>query len=201
MAGTTGYAGGNHAQAAATGRYAARKAAAYVQTVPQAPVSRAQIEKEKQRVYGPVTRSTGMGWKEFRMGLTRVMQDYCGEYKNAETLQMGLHWLDSIRESEGSQVYARNPHELTRALECFSRLSIGEMIMQATLNRRASSQFLGVNRLDYPDVDPPEWKKLLTMRQSGGDVKLGERPIDYYLQAPNAASFEDNYRRHCGLEG
>ena len=46
---------------------------------------------------------------------------------------MGLRWLNSIRESEASRVYARNPHELMRTLECLTRLTVGEVMMQASL--------------------------------------------------------------------
>ena len=199
VAGAVGYAGGNHAGSASTGRYAARKAVAYVQTAKEAPVSREQIEKEKARVYAPVTRTEGIGWKELRAGLARIMQDYCGEYKNEETLNMGLRWLNSIKESEASRVYARNPHELARTLECYARLTVGEIIMQASLNRKASSKALGFNRLDYPEIDPPEWRKLITMRLVNGDIKVEEHPVDYYLQPPNAPTYEENYRQHCGL--
>ncbi len=117
VAGTAGYAGGNHASAAATGRYAGRKVAEYIRTVARPMTNREQVEKEKARVYAPVTRSEGVGWKELRAGLARIMQDYCGEYKNKETLEMGLTWLDSVRESEAAQAYARNPHELVRILD------------------------------------------------------------------------------------
>ena len=199
VAGIATYAGGNHAGAASTGRYAARKAAAYVQTIKEAPVSREQIEKEKARVYAPVSRTEGIGWKELKAGLARIMQDYCGEYKNEETLNMGLRWLNSIRESEASKVYARNPHELMRAVECLTRITVGEIMMQASLARKASSKTLDFKRLDYPEMDPPEWNKLVTIRLEKGDVKVGERPVDYYLQPPNASTHEENYRKHCGL--
>jgi succinate dehydrogenase/fumarate reductase flavoprotein subunit len=213
VAGTAVYSGSNHAGSASTGRYAARKATAYVASVDRAPkVSRAQVEREKERVYAPVRRVDGIGWKELRAGLTRIMQDYLGEYSNQETLDMGLSWLASIRESEATNVYARNPHELMRAVECLGRITTGEIMMRATLNRKSSSRALGVSRLDYPE-DSPEWKKLITMRLEDGDVgaapgagrhdgqgvKVGELPVDYYLQAPNAPSFADNYREHCGL--
>ena len=199
VAGTATWAGGNHAGSASTGRYAARKAVAYVQNIKEAQVNRAQVDKEKERVYAPVTRKDGIGWKELRAGLARIMQDYCGEYKNEETLTMGLRWLNSIRESEASRAYARNPHELARTLECFTRLTVGEIVMNASLNRKASSKALGLNRLDYPAIDPPEWKKLITMRLENGDIKVGERPVDYQLQSPNASTYEGNYRRHCSL--
>jgi len=199
VAGRSNYSGADHAVAAATGRYAARKAAAYAKISKNGQVNRDQIEKEKERVYAPVRRTEGIGWKELRAGLARIMQDYCGEYKNDETLRMGLRWLESIRESEASRVYARNPHELARTIECLTRITVGEVIMQASLTRKASSKFLGFNRLDYPEVDPPEWKKLITLRLEKGDIKVGERPLDYYLQPPYTPSYKENYEKHCGL--
>ncbi len=63
VAGTAGYAGGNHASAAATGRYAGRKVAEYIRTVARPMTNREQVEKEKARVYAPVTRSGGR-WLE-----------------------------------------------------------------------------------------------------------------------------------------
>jgi succinate dehydrogenase/fumarate reductase flavoprotein subunit len=84
------------------------------------------------------------------------MLDNCVEYKSEEVLKTGLNWFKSIRETEASNVYARNPHELKKALECFSRLTSGEMIMHASLARKASSRALNFNRIYYPEMDPPE---------------------------------------------
>lgn len=112
---------------------------------------------------------------------------------------MGLRWLSSIRESEASRVYARNPHELMRTVECLTRITVGEVMMHASLNRKASSKDLGLKRLDYPEMDPKEWNKLVTLRLGNGDIKVGEHPIDYYLLPPNASSYEENYRQRCGL--
>jgi succinate dehydrogenase/fumarate reductase flavoprotein subunit len=198
-AGTQLACGGDHAAAAATGRYAGRKAAEHARTAPEPSVQRAQVEQEKGRIYGPVKRRDGVGWKELQAGLCRVMQDYCGEFKHEQTLTMGLRWLESIRESEGTKAYARNPHELARTLECFSRLTVGEMIIHASLARKASNTILDFKRLDYPDTDPPEWKKFLTLRLEKGGVRVGERPFNYWLQPPYAPDYEENYRKHCGL--
>jgi len=128
-----------------------------------------------------------------------MMQDYCGEYKGEDTLKTGLSWLNSIREGEGSNAWARNPHELIRTLECFSRITLGEMIIHASLARKASSSTLDFKRLDYPDLDPPEWEKFVTIRMETGDVKAGKRPCDYWLLPPNAPTYKENYERHCGL--
>jgi len=128
------------------------------------------------------------------------MQDYCGEYKNEQTLRMGIRWMDSIYESEASRAYARNPHELVRSLENLTHITVGKIIMEASLARRASSLHLDFKRMDYPEVDPAEWNKIVTMRLENGSIKIGELPLDYWLRPPYAPSYEENYRKHSDLK-
>lgn len=200
VAGQANYAGGNHAMSATTGRYAARNAAAYARTAAPCAVSREQIDAEKERVYAPVTREKGIGWKELRAGLCRVMQDYCGEFRSQEILETGLRWLQSIKESEAANVCARNPHELWRTVECFTRMTVGEIMMHASLERKASSMPLQFKRLDYPDMDPAEWNKLITLKQQEhGKIIVAERPLNYHLQPPFSSDYEENYYKYSGL--
>ena len=193
LAGISGCSG-----ASTSGRYAGRKAAEYATTAKEPVINRKQVDEEKKRVYAPVVRNEGIGWKELQAGLCRIMQDYCGEYKSQEVLGMGLKWLESISESEAAMTYARNPHELVRTLECLTRLTVGEMIMQASLARKASSAPLDFKRLDYPQMDPPEWNKFVTIRLENSKVKTGELPFKYWLLPPNAPTYEENYRQHHG---
>jgi succinate dehydrogenase/fumarate reductase flavoprotein subunit len=200
-AGSQQFSGGTHAHAATTGRYAGRKAAGHSLQASFGSIDRKQIEAEKARVYAPVKRKDGIGWKELRAGLCRIMQDYCGEYKSEKTLNLGLKWIQSIRETEGSTAIARNPHELCRVLECQTHMTIGEIIMQASLARKASSQLLDFKRLDYPVMDPPDWNKIVTIRLENGSVKTGELPLNYWLLSPYASSCEENYKKHSDLGG
>jgi len=199
VAGSQQFSGGTHAHAAATGRYAGRKAAAHARRNSPGEVDRNQVAAEKARVYAPAMRKDGISWKELRAGLCRVMQDYCGEFKSKETLEMGLRWIRSIRESEAPSAFARNPHELCRVLECHTHMTVGEIILHASLARKASSLLLDFKRLDYPQVDPPEWHKIVTIRLENGDIKVGELPLNYWLLPPYASTCEENYRKHSDL--
>lgn len=191
---------GAHSSAAASGRYAGRKAAAYALMAPEPVIDRTQVEAERTRVYAPLKRNKGgIGWKELNAGICRVMQDYCGQYKGEETLKAGLRLLKELKESEAATTYVANPHELGRTLECFTLITIGEMIMHASMVRKASSALLNFYRLDYPEVDPPEWHKFLPMKLEDGEVRVRELPLDYHLNPPYASTYEDNYQAHCGL--
>ena len=190
------YGSENHGNAAMTGRWAGAKAADYALKAGESMIDRGQVEKEKMRVYAPIKRKEGMEWKELNAGICRVMQEWCGEKKSEELLKTGLTWLKEIREGEATTVYARNPHELMRVLECFSILTVGEMIMHASLARKASSKWLNLYRTDYPEVDPPDWNKLIATRLENGEIKFHELTRNYYLQSPNASTLKENYELH-----
>lgn len=196
-----GYIGGRGgcAGASATGRYAGRNAAAYAEKAQDPVIDRKQVEEEKRRVFAPVNRKGGIGWKELQAGLCRIMQEYCGEFKSERTLNRGLWWLDSINKNEASTVYARNPHELIRTLECLTHISVGKMVIHSSLARKASITSLGFNRIDYPDIDPDEWNKFVTVKMEKGQVKTGELPLEYCLLPPNAPTYQENYKKHCCL--
>ena len=123
-----------------------------------------QVAKEKVRVYAPVKISEGVDWKELHAGITRVMQYFCSEYKTENLLNMGLGSLKEIEEKWVPKLYALDPHKLMRSLEDLSILTSAQMIMYASLARKASSQSLEFYRIDYPVVDPPEWNKFITLR-------------------------------------
>ncbi len=191
---------GAHSTAATNGRYAGRKAAEYALVAAQAIVDPEQVRREKARVYGALQRKKqSIGWKELNAGICKIMQDYCGQNKNQETLAAGLRLLGEIRDSEGARVYAATPHDLSRALECQTMISVGEMVIRACMARKASNRFLSFSRIDYPEMDPPEWHRYLPIRRENGEVRIRELPIDFHLQPPYAESYEKNYRIHCGL--
>lgn len=190
VAGNALFAGNYYHHAAVTGRYAGRKAAAFARACSFSEPASDQIEEEKQRVYAPTRRISGMDWKELRAGLCRVMQHYCGDIKNEELLNIGLVWLKDIRENVLPQVYAPNPHTLMRVAENLNLLDCNELIIHASLARKASSKPLGFTRQDYPELDPPEWHKFVTVRQEENGVKTGDRPLNY------AMPLDENYERH-----
>jgi len=143
------FGGGCHGESHTTGRYAGRKAAAYVKRAPEPAVDRKQIEAEKAFAYAPLKQDKdGIGWKEVNYAIARIVQDYCSKYKNELTLNLGLRLLNELKQTELAAAYASNPHELGRLLECHSLITVGEMVMQSSLARRASSVYLDFYRLD-----------------------------------------------------
>ena len=164
---------------ATTGHWAGRKAADYALRTTIAPADKQQIENEKRRVYAPVRQASGIFWKELENGVARIMQDYCGDVRNEESLRIGNKWLADVNDSEVKHLRARTPHELMHSLEASNILVVGQMIMHASMARKASSRFLGFTRSDYPSVDPPDWHKFVTIKLEQDQVKVGDLPITY----------------------
>jgi succinate dehydrogenase/fumarate reductase flavoprotein subunit len=191
--------GADYSASSCSGRFAGRTAAEYSKQASEPVVDRTQLDKEKERIYAPLRRKTGAEWKELQFQFNRIMQVYCPECKNERMLKLGLDWLNDIRGNEAETVLARNLHELQRFLECMERITVGEIIMQSSLLRKASSNVLNFKRLDYPEIDPPEWQKFLTIKLDEGDIKSGELPLDFWLLPPYAPTYRENYEKHCGL--
>jgi succinate dehydrogenase/fumarate reductase flavoprotein subunit len=179
-----------HGFAAATGRYAGRKAAAYASQASRPAVSREQIMREKGRVYAPTKRNEGIEWKELHAGMARMMQYFCSEYKTEKLLNMGLDALNEIEKDFVPQLYALDPHKLLRSLEDLSILQFSQLIIHGSLARKASSRSLNFQRIDYPQMDPPEWKKFITLKLADGKVKVGELSHTYW------GNLKENYQSH-----
>jgi succinate dehydrogenase/fumarate reductase flavoprotein subunit len=171
---------GDHNLAATTGRYAGRKAATYTKQVEGTPVPKEQVAKEKARVFAPIKRTEGVEWKELHAGIARTMQYFCSEFKTEKLFDLGLEQLQDIEEKFVPKLYAAEPHKLMRSLEDLSILAVAQCIMHASKARKASSRYLGFNRIDYPELDPPEWNKFLTVRLEDDKVKIGERPLGFW---------------------
>ena len=98
--------------------------------------------------------------------------------------------LKEIEEVHVPRLYALDPHKLMRSIEDLSLLAYGQIILHASLARKASSQVLNFFRIDYPEIDPPEWRKFVTVKLENNKVKAGELPVDYY------GNLKTNYEAH-----
>jgi succinate dehydrogenase/fumarate reductase flavoprotein subunit len=194
VAGDALFAANFYYHAATTGRYAGRQAAAHARRAAEPAPDRHQVEAERARVHAPAGRRDGIEWKELSAAICRVMQNYCSEPKNEELMRLGLLWLADLEASEAPTVCADNPHKLVRTLETFNILTCSQIIVHASLARRASSAYLHFRRLDYPAVDPPDWHRWITVRQGPGGVVAERWPIDYW------GPLADGYGAHCRAE-
>ena len=200
------YAAGNAAlgaegasTAAATGRYAGRNAAVYASTAPEAVPVEEQVAQEKQRIYAVLANEPGgKEWKEIQLGMNRVMQDYCGKFKNDQMLDVGLWWMDTIRDNELADTYVNNPHDLSRVLDTGVRLEASKLVMIFSKQRKTSCDELQFWRLDHPEKLPVEEEYYVCMRNLGDHVEAEKLPLNYWKLGKYAGkSYAENYRANC----
>jgi len=103
---------------------------------------------------------------------------------------MGLDTLKDIEENHIPRLYAIDPHKLMRSIEDLSLLAHGQIVLNASLARRASSNLVGFHRIDCPEIDPPEWAKFVTVKLENDKVKEGSFPLKYW------GDLKENYEAH-----
>jgi len=187
------FGGNDHSHAATTGKYAGRKAAAYAKKAGDDAIYRKQVDVEKARVYGPLKRKDGVYWKELLAGINKVMQAHCGSIKRENLMKMGLTYLNDMQQAADDMLYAISPHDLGNALSILDVLTSARMIIHASIARKASSAILHFNRGEYPELDPPDWHKFVTLKMEDGNVKVGELPITY------GAPYVENYEKYSKI--
>ena len=166
--------------AAATGYYAGRKAAAASSALELTAPDRADVNREKERLYAPLFVEDGMDWRELNKAISKAMQNYCGGVKNDMLLMQGLELLESYEKEYVPALSCANPHELMRAHEVMDILEVCKLILNACLLRKSSSAPLCFERSDYPQMDPQEDQCFITICQEDGKICSRRVPKRYY---------------------
>ena len=112
-------------------------------------------------------------------GIARVMQYYVSEFKTENLFNMGLGALNKIEQESVPNMYALDPHKLMRTLEDQSLLNYAQIIINASLARKATTPAMGFQRIDFPAVDPA-WNKFSTIKLENGKVKTGLLPLAFW---------------------
>ena len=178
--------------ACATGYYAGRKAADWAATVDFTEPDAQEIDREEARLYAPMYVEDGMEWRELNMAISKCMQNYCGAVKCEDLLKEGLDLLESYERDAVPRLCCSNPHELMRTHEVLDILEVSKLILNACLLRKSSSAPLCFERSDYPEIDPAEDRKFITIRQENGEIVRGEVPHRYF------GDIEEEYLRRNG---
>jgi len=185
-------AGQGGAACGAGGAYAGNRAAEYAMKTRRGEISEAQVKQIKDHVYGPIDRmddpKATVSWKELWMGVNRVMQQDCGDYRTKVLCEHGLNWLDSIKKLEMQMTYARNPHELTRVLECESKLTTAEVYL-----------YLAIANFNAEEKGEGEGKVMLNKLVDGRLVTT-YKENKWWLKPPYAPTYRENYEKCRELE-
>ena len=192
VAGDSLYASNCYGHAAATGHYAGRHAALFAAREQLTGTVDSQVSAEKKRIYAPIYNNPvkSFGWKELNMGISKLMQNYCGEIKRDELLNIGLKALKDYEQNIIPETFAHNPHELVRLLEVFDILTVSQIILNACLARKTDCKALHFLRGDNANSDDEKNEKLIVIKQVGDRIVLRELPVDFF------GDLRENYEKH-----
>ena len=156
------------------GRRAGEAAAKYAFQNELSPTDDKQITELEDSVLAPVKREGGIPPQELEEKVRSILTYYAGLSKSEGMLERGLQLIDELRDRVLPELYAKNPHELMRAVEARNILDVAEMHMAAALFRTEtvpySRHFL--HRTDHPTQHPTWYRQRVVIKRENGERKL-----------------------------
>lgn len=159
------------------GARAGRNAAEYARKTPGVDIDKAEIKAEKERILAPLKQKEGYQWFELQDKVRQIVTDYAFFMRSEPKLMRGIERVQHIRDKYLPQLIARSNRDLMKGLETQSLFTIAEMHLQAALFRK-ESRFMpnGFHyRIDYPERDDKNWKKLSVIHQVNGKMQISAR--------------------------
>lgn len=165
------------------GRLAGESAARYCAERDFAAVDAGQVERERQRVWAPLQRDSGLPPAQVEYKLRRMVNDYLQPPKVTRKMEIGLQRFEEIGR-DLDQLYAAGPHELMRAMEVYFIRDCAEMAARASLYRTESRWGLYHARVDHPQRDDANWQVHVQLaKDANGNMHCFKRPLEPYVVA------------------
>jgi succinate dehydrogenase/fumarate reductase flavoprotein subunit len=168
------------------GRLAGESAAEWCAEHELPTLDEAQVERERTRVWAPLSREDGLPPNQVEYKLRRMVNDYLQPPKVTKKMEIGLQRFEQIR-ADLDRIQARNPHELMRAMEVAFIRDCAEMAATASLYRTESRWGLYHNRVDHPGRNDADWFVHVQLKKevdAGGErMVCFKRPVDPYIVA------------------
>jgi succinate dehydrogenase/fumarate reductase flavoprotein subunit len=152
------------------------------------------VYAESERVLAPLRNETGLPPNQVEYKLRRFVNDYLQPPKVARKYEIAQRRFAEIR-ADLPRLYARDAHELMRALEVSSILDCADMAAAASLYRQESRWGLYHYRVDYPEQNDADWFcHVHTYKDAGGGVASRKRAVEPYIVSIDADE-KHAYRR------
>jgi len=162
---------------AVTGGYKAGKSAAdYALGLKRAGSAPKAVSREEiDRFMEPLNRSTGYPYRQIEDAIRKIMAEHVGPMRTENGLKAGLKKLHKI-EKYLDTIKVNDLHELMRAHETRSILSVGLVMATAAVYRTESRNKPYHHRLDFPDTDNAKWCGLVVVRKQGDSLSCSFEP-------------------------
>jgi succinate dehydrogenase/fumarate reductase flavoprotein subunit len=164
------------------GAIAGEDAIDFVKEVDFADYDAGVIATEQDRVLAPTKREDGIPPNQIEFKARRLVNDYLQPPKVTRKMELAQRRFEEVREDADTAMYARDSHELMRALEAYSIIDCADMAAAASLFRTESRWGLYHNRVEYPGKDDENWfcHSILT-KGADGKPTLTTKPVAPYV--------------------
>ncbi len=136
-----------------------------------------EIAAEKERLFYPCRNTDGVSPREYEEKIRQVVSDYIGYQRTEEKLRKAVEELRRLS-SEESALCARDYHDLMRAHEARNIREVAEMVATAALERRESRGSYSHFRVDFPNRDDANWRKMIVLKKQDSGYEVGHRAIE-----------------------
>lgn len=163
------------------GKICATHAVAYAARAEPPRLDQDQVERERERVFAPLARPSGIPHHQFEYKVRRLVNDYLQPPKSEHRMQTGLQYFMRAKE-ELEELGATNPHELMRVQEAHFIRDCAEMAARASLFRTESRWGLYHYRQDFPEMDDDNWFVHVNLKKAeDGRMILFKRSVAPYV--------------------
>ena len=128
------------------------------------------------RFMEPLLRSSGYPYRQVEDAIRKIMAEHVGPMRTEAGLKAGMKKLERM-ERYMDEIKANDLHELMRAHEARSLLSVGKVMAGSALYRTESRNKPYHHRLDFPDTDNANWCGLVSVRKSGNELECSFEPV------------------------
>jgi adenylylsulfate reductase subunit A len=162
---------------AVTGGFKAGKSAAvYAKGFKHGDLAPKGVAREEiDQFVAPLHRPVGYPYRQIEDSIRKIMAEHSGPRRTAHALKSGMKKLQKI-ERYLNEIKVDNFHELMRAHETRSILSVGKVMTTAALFRTESRNKPYHHRLDFPDTDNVNWCGLVVARREGSKISCSFEP-------------------------
>lgn len=136
-----------------------------------------EIEMERERLFSPYRKPGKISPREYENQVTEIVTNYIGYQRTESKLRKAIEDLRSLK-SEEQCIRARDYHELMRAHEARNIREVAEMVATAALERRESRGSYSHFRVDFPNRDDANWRKMIVLKKQDSGYEVGHRSIE-----------------------
>lgn len=168
-----------------SGHRAGQGAAKLARSLDEVRINQNQLDNLKELTFYPMNKKNGIKPDDiyFAINKTVVPAEY-SIFKHEKRIKEVLQEVRRIAAKELPLVTAEDPHELVKANEARSFVTLAELVYLSALERKESR--LSHNREDYPYKDDIDWLKwvIVNRGKEGPTVRTEPLPIERYPVKP-----------------